>query len=98
MPTPPEGPAPDHPDRNAARLTEVEAAAAFTDRTLEVMGEEVTRLHGAVRDLVKRLGRLEERLGELTARVERGGDDPEALPDIEVPPHSGGPDIPRDLR
>ncbi|MEM9560512.1 MAG: hypothetical protein AAF995_09410 [Planctomycetota bacterium] len=82
-----------------ARVGQIEEASAFTDRSVEVLGDEISQLHAKLREAIRRISVLEDRLGRLTDRIDAGGlaQDDDA-PDIEFPPHSAGPDVPRDYR
>ena len=66
------------------RLTRVEEAQAFTDRTVEHLHEETLRLAGIVERLEKRLARLEEASRNAAPAPAPDADDPLA----ERPPHS----------
>ena len=79
------------PDENSPRLDALEESLAYTERQNEQLNEVVTDLGRRLVDLSDRLQRAEAKLGTLTDRLgemeDRG---------LEPPPHSAGPDIPRD--
>ena len=79
-------------------MGQIEEASAFTDRSVEVLGDEVSQLHAKLREASKRISVLEDRLGRLTDRIDAGLAQDDDAPDIEFPPHSAGPDVPRDYR
>lgn len=62
------------------RLEAIESAQAFTDRTVEQLGEQILELHRRLDGLARSLGQLERRLEEF----ESGADE---IPD-GPPPHS----------
>ncbi|MFG0305550.1 MAG: SlyX family protein [Phycisphaerales bacterium JB040] len=78
------------PDENSPRLDALEESHAFNERQTEQLNEVVTDLGRRLSELTERLQRVESRLGTLTDRLgemeDRG---------LEPPPHSAGPDIPR---
>lgn len=61
----------------------------FADRHVEVLSEEVVELNKAMSMMTRRIERLESRLVEINEKV---GEAPPNVP----PPHSAGPDVPRD--
>ncbi len=71
------------------RLERLEHATGFAERHIEILSGEVAELNKAVLGLTRRLAQLESRLLELNERV---GEDAGTVP----PPHSAGPDIPRE--
>jgi uncharacterized coiled-coil protein SlyX len=70
------------------RVQRLEETVMFTDQTAEALGGEVRAISRSIEALARRLERLESRLTEIANR--------EADPGLEPPPHSAGPDIPRD--
>lgn len=79
----------EHRDQHARRLEHLEQASGYADRHIEILSGEVAELNKAMLALTRRLTHIESRLLELNDRV---GEDPGNVP----PPHSAGPDIPRD--
>lgn len=77
-----------HSDRD--RLDKIEEALGY----LEVDGgrarEQFDELSKAVHELSTRMQRLESRMMDLNSRIETPD------PGLVAPPHSAGPDIPRD--
>jgi uncharacterized coiled-coil protein SlyX len=71
------------------RVEKLELSAAFTERHIEVLSEEIAQLNKAMATMVRRLERLESRLIEINDKV---GETPPMVP----PPHSAGPDVSRD--
>ncbi len=71
------------------RLERLEHAVGFSDRHIEILSNEVAELNKAMMSMVRRLERLESRLTEIDDKV---GEAPPNVP----PPHSAGPDVPRD--
>ncbi len=81
---------PDGKERdNTARIQKLEETIAFSDHTTSELNSEIHQLNKTVLDLVRRLSSIETRLIDLNNRLD---DDPGDVP----PPHSAGPDIPRD--
>lgn len=81
---------PDQPDPNAdARLTRLEEAVGFVDHTAQQLSTEIAAINREVAGLVRRLTSLERRLNELNDTIT------DAAP-LVPPPHSAGPDVPRD--
>lgn len=72
---------------HASRLTSLEEAQAFGERTIEQLHEQVLTLAKRVDALTARLARAEASLAERPAQ-RAGADD---APDIELPPHSHMP-------
>lgn len=70
------------------RVRRLEETAMFADQTSEALGDEIRSIVKSIEALARRLGALESRLTELAER--------EQDPGLEPPPHSAGPDIPRD--
>jgi len=79
------------PDENSPRLDTLEESLAYTERQNEQLNEAVTDLGRRVVELTERMQRVEARLGTLTDRLgemeDRG---------LEPPPHSAGPDMPKE--
>lgn len=77
------------PDSNA-RLTRLEESVGFIDHHAGQLGEEVRSLSREIAALARRLSALERRLLDLTDSAT------EAASLNVPPPHSAGPDVPRD--
>ncbi|MEZ6234185.1 MAG: SlyX family protein [Phycisphaerales bacterium] len=60
--------------RLAARLMSLEESHTFLARSLEQLSEEIAQVGGTLRDLVRRMDRMEGRMGEW----ERRGDEADA--------------------
>jgi len=75
--------------QNQDRIHKLEESVGFQDHTLGILSNEVTEINKLMIALSRRLAALESRLSEIDDRV---GDDPGNVP----PPHSAGPDIPKD--
>lgn len=78
---------PDHPDPE--RMQKLEESVAHNDHLTNALSSEIHELNKTVLDLVSRLARIESRLIDLNSKLE---EDPGQVP----PPHSAGPDIPRE--
>ncbi len=76
----------EHPDK----LDQLEETLGFLELQNGRSQEQFDELSKAVHELGKRMQRLESRLVDLNDRLE--SQDPGLVP----PPHSAGPDIPRD--
>ena len=76
-------------NQNQDRIHKLEESVGFQDHTLGILSNEVTEINKLMIALSRRLAVLESRLSEIDDRV---GDDPGNVP----PPHSAGPDIPKD--
>ena len=76
-------------ENNTERIEKLELAAGYADRTIEVLSEEIAQLNKAMNTITRRLDRLESRLIEINDKV---GEAPPMVP----PPHSAGPDVPRE--
>jgi uncharacterized coiled-coil protein SlyX len=77
------------PKSDTDRIQRLEESIAFSDHTTTELNSEIQQLNKTVLDLLQRLNRLESRLVDLNSRIsEDAGNVP--------PPHSAGPDIPRD--
>lgn len=61
----------------------------FADRHVEILSGEVVELNKTMTSMARRIERLESRLVEINEKV---GEAPPNVP----PPHSAGPDVPRD--
>jgi len=77
-----------HPENNE-RIENLELSAGYAERHIEVLSDEVTKLNTIITTLKRRLDRLESRMVEINDKV---GEAPPMVP----PPHSAGPDVPRD--
>lgn len=71
------------------RLLRLEEAVGFVDHTAAQLSAEIAAINREVAGLARRLGALEQRLTELRDSVT---DAPPVVP----PPHSAGPDVPRE--
>lgn len=74
---------------NHERIERLEHASGYAERHIEILSAEIAEMNKSVMVLTKRLAQIETRLVDLNDRV---GEDPGNVP----PPHSAGPDIPRD--
>jgi uncharacterized coiled-coil protein SlyX len=72
----------------AERLTRLEEAVGFADRNAEQLSEQVIALNREVASLARRLAMLERRMADL----QDGVTDAPLVP----PPHSAGPDVPKE--
>ena len=72
------------------RIEKLEENAGYADRHIELLSSELAQINQAMTLLNRRFTIIESRLSELNDRV--GGEDAGQVP----PPHSAGPDIPRD--
>ncbi|MBL4590353.1 MAG: SlyX family protein [Phycisphaerales bacterium] len=77
------------PKNNSDRIQKLEETIAFSEHTTAELNGEIRLLNTTVLNLVRRLASIEGRLVDLNNRLQ---DDPGDVP----PPHSAGPDIPRD--
>lgn len=77
------------PQSSADRIGKLEEAAGYSDHHIEILSGEIAELNKAMLKLSTRFAHLEARLTEINNRV---GETPPDVP----PPHSAGPDIPRD--
>lgn len=71
------------------RIEKLELASGYTEHHIEVLSGEIAQLNKTVATLSRRLGLLESRLTEINDKV---GEAPPMVP----PPHSAGPDVPRE--
>lgn len=76
-------------DANTERIEKLELATGYADRSIEVLSDEVAQLNKAMAAMMRRIERLESRLIEINDKV---GETPPMVP----PPHSAGPDVPRE--
>lgn len=58
--------------RLAARLVALEESHTFLARSLEQLSEEIVEVGGTLRDLVRRMDRMEGRMGEWERRGDEG--------------------------
>jgi uncharacterized coiled-coil protein SlyX len=80
----------DHqPNKQTNRIDRLEESGAYADRHIEILSTEIAQLNRSLLELSRRFTHIEARLSELNNRV---GEDPGNVP----PPHSAGPDIPKD--
>lgn len=80
---------PINPEQLNERVERLEHASGYADRHIEILSGEVAQLNKALAMLTTRIQRLESRLIELNSKV---GEEPPHVP----PPHSAGPDFPKD--
>ncbi len=78
------------PNEHPEKLHQLEETLGFLELQNGRSQEQFDELSKAVHELGKRMQRLESRLVDLNDRLE--SQDPGLVP----PPHSAGPDIPRD--
>ena len=78
------------PRQHEDRIQKLEESVGYADRHIEVLSSELAQINQAMALLSRRFTIIESRLSELNDRV--GSDDAGQVP----PPHSAGPDIPRD--
>ncbi len=71
------------------RIDQLEESAGYADRNIEILSAEIAQINKAVMGLTRRFAQIEARLSEIN---DRAGDDVPNVP----PPHSAGPDIPKD--
>lgn len=76
--------------QNEKRIEKLEENAGYADRHIEVLSAELAQINQAMVLLSRRFTMIESRLSELNDRV--GSEDAGQVP----PPHSAGPDIPRE--
>ena len=81
---------PDPQPNNQSRLSQLEESLGFIEVDSTRTREQIEELSKAVHELSIRMQRLETRLIDLNDRIET--QDPGVVP----PPHSAGPDVPRD--
>ncbi len=77
------------PQDHEKRIERLEEAAGFSDRQIEILSGELAQINQMMLGLSRRFTQIETRLSELNDRV---AEDPGNVP----PPHSAGPDIPKD--
>lgn len=71
------------------RIQKLEEALGYADRHVEILSKEIADMNKTVLVLTQRFAQIEARLSEMNDRV---SEDPGNVP----PPHSAGPDIPKD--
>ena len=71
------------------RIQRLEETVAHSDHLTNTLSSEIHELNKTVLQMAARLSRLESRLVDLNSKL---ADDPGQVP----PPHSAGPDIPRE--
>jgi uncharacterized coiled-coil protein SlyX len=77
------------PRDHETRLNRLEEAVGFADRTGEQLSEQIVALNREMGSLSRRLANLERRLTDLHDSIT------EAAP-VVPPPHSAGPDLPKE--
>lgn len=80
--------APAQPDPHQ-RLTRLEETVGFIDHTSNQLSSEIASVSREVAGLARRLAALEQRLLDLTDAITE-------TPSVVPPPHSAGPDVPKD--
>lgn len=78
-----------HQSPDHERITRLEEAVGFIDHTSTQLSGEIAAINREVAGLARRLTALERRLTELNDSIT------DAAP-VVPPPHSAGPDVPRD--
>ncbi|MEM9372278.1 MAG: SlyX family protein [Planctomycetota bacterium] len=76
-------------EANARRLDRLEETVGFMDHTSGQLSDQIAAVSKEISVLSRRLGALERRLLDLTDAVTEA-------PPVVPPPHSAGPDVPRD--
>lgn len=71
------------------RIDQLELSAGYAERHIEVLSDEIAQINSSLVGLMRRLGHLESRIIEINDKV---GEAPPMVP----PPHSAGPDVPRE--
>ncbi len=71
------------------RILKLEESSGYTDHHIEILSGEIAQINKAMLGLTRRFSQIEARLSEISDRV---GEDAPNVP----PPHSAGPDIPKD--
>lgn len=71
------------------RLEKLELSTGYTERHIEVLSAEIAQLNKTMTSMARRIEHLESRLMEINDKV---GEAPPMVP----PPHSAGPDVPRE--
>ena len=77
------------PDNQCNRIEKLEEASGYSDRHIEILSSEIAQINKAMLGLTHRFAQIEARLSEINDRVS------EEVPNVP-PPHSAGPDIPKD--
>ena len=78
-----------NPQNQQERIEKLEQGAGYADRHIEILSGEIAQINKAVLGLTRRFAQIEARLSEIHDRV---GEDAGNVP----PPHSAGPDIPKE--
>lgn len=76
-------------DEQSRRLTRLEEAVAFVDHTSSQLSAEIAAISREIAALSRRLTALEKQMLDLTDAVTEA-------PPVVPPPHSAGPDVPKD--
>jgi uncharacterized coiled-coil protein SlyX len=79
----------EQPPQSDHRIEKLELSAGYAERNIDVLSGEIAQLNKAMSMLTLRLERLESRIIEINDKV---GEAPPVVP----PPHSAGPDVPRE--
>ncbi len=77
------------PDEHSQRLTRLEESVGFIDHTSSQLSAEIAAISREIAGLSRRLAALEKRMLDLTDAVTEA-------PPVVPPPHSAGPDVPKD--
>lgn len=83
-------PQPEPASNDRDRLNHIEESMGYLERDGSRAREQFDLLSKAIHELGGRMERLESRMMDLNHRIET------ADPGVVAPPHSAGPDIPRD--
>lgn len=75
--------------KDGDRIERLELSVGYSEHTVEVLSGEIAQLNKTVAAMASRIEHLESRLMEINDKV---GEAPPMVP----PPHSAGPDVPRD--
>lgn len=82
-----------HNTPDPQRLSRLEESLGYLENDTSRSRDQFDELSKAVHELSSRMQRLESRLMDLHTRIESGD---QTDPGLVPPPHSAGPDIPRD--
>jgi len=78
------------------RITKLEEATAFAERTIDQLSDELRRAHDRIATLTARIEDLRSRIADLERADATADDDddevhPSTDPALERPPHAAGP-------
>jgi len=71
------------------RIVKLEETSGYADHHIEILSAEIAQINKAMLGLSRRFSQIEARLSEISDRVGEGA------PNVP-PPHSAGPDIPKE--